>query len=86
MSVLFINLWHCLYYLLTSDIVFIIYKPLIVHPSPAGNPNSGGATASPAGQASDDLYMEKLKSLQKYIEPLRRMIKKTEDGKIKASQ
>lgn len=41
----------------------------------AGNPSS---VMSPAGPASleDQQYMEKLKQLSKYIEPLRRMINK----------
>lgn len=42
---------------------------------PAGNPSS---MMSPAGATSleDQQYMEKLKQLSKYIEPLRRMINK----------
>lgn len=42
---------------------------------PAGNPSS---VMSPAGATSleDQQYMEKLKQLSKYIEPLRRMINK----------
>lgn len=42
---------------------------------PAGNPNSVMSPAS-ASQSEDQLYMDKLKQLSKYIEPLRRMINK----------
>lgn len=41
----------------------------------AGNPNSVMSPAS-ASQSEDQLYMDKLKQLSKYIEPLRRMINK----------
>ncbi|CAI9719849.1 mediator of RNA polymerase II transcription subunit 15 [Octopus vulgaris] len=40
-----------------------------------GNPGSVGTTASPS---EDQAYLEKLKQLSKYIDPLRRMIRKTE--------
>ena len=46
-----------------------------------GNP---GSAPSPASQSTDEqAYLEKLKHLSKYVEPLRRMIKKTEkqDGR-----
>ncbi|KAL4223663.1 mediator complex subunit Med15 [Mactra antiquata] len=47
-----------------------------------GNPGSVGTEQSPASQSAEDqAYMEKLKSLYKFIDPLRRMIKKTEEGK-----
>lgn len=44
-------------------------------PPSTGNP---GSVMSPAGATSleDQQYMEKLKQLSKYIEPLRRMINK----------
>lgn len=42
---------------------------------PAGNPSSVMSPAS-ASQSEDQLYMDKLKQLSKYIEPLRRMINK----------
>ncbi|KAH3887749.1 hypothetical protein DPMN_011768 [Dreissena polymorpha] len=45
-----------------------------------GNPGSVGAAPSPA-DPSNDPYLEKLKSLSIYLEPLRRMIKKSEDAK-----
>lgn len=49
----------------------------------SGNPGSVGPEQSPASQSAEDqAYMEKLKSLYKYIDPLRRMIKKTEEGKL----
>ena len=41
-----------------------------------GNP---GSAPSPASQSADEqAYLEKLKHLSKYVEPLRRMMKKTE--------
>ena len=46
-----------------------------------GNP---GSAPSPASQSADEqAYLEKLKHLSKYVEPLMRMIKKTEqqDGR-----
>ncbi|GAA6090473.1 mediator of RNA polymerase II transcription subunit 15 isoform X1 [Tachysurus ichikawai] len=43
--------------------------------STPGNPNSVMSPAS-ASQVEDQLYMDKLKQLSKYIEPLRRMINK----------
>lgn len=50
----------------------------------AGNPSS---VMSPAGPSSleDQQYMEKLKQLSKYIEPLRRMINKIDknEGELK---
>ncbi|CAH1801822.1 unnamed protein product [Owenia fusiformis] len=40
-----------------------------------GNPNSMGASASPAARTAEDIaYAEKHKQLSRYIEPLRRMI------------
>lgn len=41
---------------------------------------------SPAGgnQSEDQLYMDKLKQLSKYIEPLRRMINKIDKNEGKA--
>lgn len=50
---------------------------------PAGNPSSVMSPAS-ASQSEDQLYMDKLKQLSKYIEPLRRMINKIDknEGKI----
>lgn len=44
-------------------------------PGPAGNPNSVMSPAS-SGQSEEQQYLEKLKQLSKYIEPLRRMINK----------
>lgn len=48
-----------------------------------GNPHS---VMSPAGanQSEDQLYMDKLKQLSKYIEPLRRMINKIDKNEGKA--
>ncbi|XP_052230718.1 mediator of RNA polymerase II transcription subunit 15-like [Dreissena polymorpha] len=50
-----------------------------------GNPGSVGAAPSPA-DPSNDPYLEKLKSLSIYLEPLRRMIKKSEDAKGSATE
>lgn len=69
-------------YLLLSSLFFqsdlsraCPHLSFLVLPSPAGNPSS---VMSPAGATSleDQQYMEKLKQLSKYIEPLRRMINK----------
>uniref|UniRef100_A0A8D3DJT1 Mediator of RNA polymerase II transcription subunit 15 n=1 Tax=Scophthalmus maximus TaxID=52904 RepID=A0A8D3DJT1_SCOMX len=47
-------------------------------PGPLNTPGNPGSVMSPAGASSleDQQYMEKLKQLSKYIEPLRRMINK----------
>ncbi|XP_061556088.1 mediator of RNA polymerase II transcription subunit 15 isoform X1 [Phycodurus eques] len=47
-------------------------------PGPLSTPGNPNSVMSPAGAASqeDQQYMEKLKQLSKYIEPLRRMINK----------
>uniref|UniRef100_A0A8C2ZPS1 Mediator of RNA polymerase II transcription subunit 15 n=1 Tax=Cyclopterus lumpus TaxID=8103 RepID=A0A8C2ZPS1_CYCLU len=47
-------------------------------PGPLNTPGNPGSVMSPAGSTSleDQQYMEKLKQLSKYIEPLRRMINK----------
>ena len=56
--------------------------PLLGNPN---NPSSVGSALSPAGRNPEEekLYLEKLKHLQKYVEPLRRMIARIEkeDGK-----
>ena len=47
-------------------------------------PGNPGSALSPASQSAEEqAYLEKLKQLSKYIDPLKRMIKKTEkqDGK-----
>lgn len=53
----------------------MVTVPGLVLTCAPGNPNS---VMSPAGATSleDQQYMEKLKQLSKYIEPLRRMINK----------
>ncbi|KAF0033135.1 hypothetical protein F2P81_015425 [Scophthalmus maximus] len=55
----------------------------------AGNPQARnpGSVMSPAGASSleDQQYMEKLKQLSKYIEPLRRMINKIDKNEGRSS-
>ena len=60
--------------MLTRDYRGIHFNAVLVS---EGNPNSV-PIMSPAGATSleDQQYMEKLKQLSKYIEPLRRMINK----------
>lgn len=52
-----------------------VSRAALIRPCPAVNPSS---VMSPAGssQAEEQQYLDKLKQLSKYIEPLRRMINK----------
>ena len=52
-----------------------VSRAALIRPRPAVNPSS---VMSPAGssQAEEQQYLDKLKQLSKYIEPLRRMINK----------
>ena len=62
--------------------LYCILRNQIMYISNPGNP---GSVPSPASQTADEqAYLEKLKQLSKYIDPLKRMIKKTEkqDGKL----
>lgn len=49
-----------------------------------GNPNSVMSPAS-SGQSEEQQYLEKLKQLSKYIEPLRRMINKIDKNEGEVS-
>ncbi|XP_064612392.1 mediator of RNA polymerase II transcription subunit 15-like [Liolophura sinensis] len=53
-----------------------------------GNPGSVGPVASPASRApgEDQAYLDKLKQLSKYIEPLRRMVNKIDKDEDNQSQ
>lgn len=61
-------------------------RAALTGPCPAVNPSS---VMSPAGssQAEEQQYLDKLKQLSKYIEPLRRMINKIDknEGGLRAS-
>jgi len=52
----------------------------------AGNPGSAGV-ASRLGNGEEQAYLEKWKQLQKYVEPLKRMINKIDkdEGEVKMS-
>ncbi|RXN26941.1 mediator of RNA polymerase II transcription subunit 15-like protein [Labeo rohita] len=54
------------------------YPLQVPSPGPLNTPGNPSSVMSPAGasQSEDQLYMDKLKQLSKYIEPLRRMINK----------
>lgn len=57
----------------------------LTRPVPAVNPSS---VMSPAGssQAEEQQYLDKLKQLSKYIEPLRRMINKIDKNEGRLAQ
>jgi len=61
-------------------VVDLIYGSCFV----AGNPGSVGATTR-LGNGEEQAYLEKWKQLQKYVEPLKRMINKIDkdEGKVK---
>ncbi|KAI5096506.1 mediator of RNA polymerase II transcription subunit 15 isoform X1 [Silurus meridionalis] len=54
------------------------YSMQVPSPGPLSTPGNPSSVMSPASvsQSEDQLYMDKLKQLSKYIEPLRRMINK----------
>uniref|UniRef100_A0A3B1JRG6 Mediator complex subunit 15 n=2 Tax=Astyanax mexicanus TaxID=7994 RepID=A0A3B1JRG6_ASTMX len=53
------------------------YPLQVPSPGPLNTPGNPNSVMSPAAsQSEDQLYMDKLKQLSKYIEPLRRMINK----------
>lgn len=63
------EMWECCSAL--SFIIHVTYSRYFL----AGNPNSVMSPAS-SSQSEEQQYLEKLKQLSKYIEPLRRMINK----------